>query len=425
MAKNNKAISGITEKLYKENEALRQQLQEARAHIAAIKTGNIDALVLSGKEDIKVYTEETSDKIYRILIEEMHEGAVTLNEHGTILYCNSYFANMVKLPLQKITGTNFGVYIDFSKERFEAFLKQGSENAIREEVQVCAAGGTTIPVLLSANALSLNNNFVLSIILTDLTIQNKNQEELKQRTTQLEQKNIELEDANKDLISFTYVSSHDLQEPLRKIQNFVSCILLEEETNLSETGKGYFRKMMQTAKRMQALIEDLLIYSGTRNSDREFEKTNLDTLVAEVAIEVANLGELSIIRFQFRQLLHNLISNSLKFSAPETVPHIIIKSEIVRGSMINTGGPALTAGRLSSKTDYCHITYTDNGIGFDPQYSERIFEVFQRLHSQDKYKGTGIGLAICKRVIENHHGIITASGKANMGARFDIYVPVL
>ena len=430
MAKNIKALLEETERLNKENKELQQQLREAKESIDAIKTGNIDALVIANDKALKVYTEKTADKTYRILIEKMHEGAVTLNEDGTILYCNSYFANMVNVPLQKVIGTKFKNFIgDSSKECIEALLKQGREYATKEEGYIYTKDGTAIPVLMSVTILSLDNNFVLSIILTDLTIQNKNQEELKWRTKQLEQKNIELESANKDLTSFTYVSGHDLQEPLRKIQNFVTCILLEEEKNLSETGKGYFQRMGQTAKRMQALIEDLLTYSRTKSSERKFEKTDLNMILDEVkidfeeiiqekkaTIEVANLCEVNIIRFQFRQLMHNLISNSLKFSKPQTPPLIIITSKIIQGGKLNNE-------KLSSKIDYCHMTYIDNGIDFDPQYNERIFEVFQRLHSQEEYKGTGMGLAICKRIIENHNGIITASGKLNKGAQFDIYIP--
>jgi light-regulated signal transduction histidine kinase (bacteriophytochrome) len=107
----------------------------------------------------------------------------------------------------------------------------------------------------------------------------------------------------------------------------------------------------------------------------------------------------------------------LKFAKPNVAPHIIIKSEVSTGNKLNIE-------KLEGQKEYCHITFSDNGIGFDPQYEDRIFEVFQRLHSFDDYKGTGIGLAICKRIIENHHGIITATGKLNEGARFDIYIPV-
>jgi len=431
MTKNIKDLLEETEKLQKENNKLQRELREARESIDRIKTGNIDALVVSNEKTITVYTEKTADEPYRLLIEKMHEGAVTVSQDGIILYCNSYFANMVKLPLQKVIGTEFKNYIDKpSIERFDALLNQSSDHTI-EELYIYPDDGKAIPVLMSVTTLSLDNNFVLCIILTDLTIQKKNQDELIHRASQLEQLNTELENANKDLTTFTYVSSHDLQEPLRKIQNFAICILLEEEKNLTAKGKGYFERMRQTAKRMQALIDDLLTYSLTKSGERKFEKTDLKTIIDEVkkdyeetilekkaTIEIANLCEVNVIRFQFRQVFDNLISNSLKFSIPATAPYITFRSEIVQGDKLNNE-------KLSPKIDYCHIIYTDNGFGFDPQYNERVFEVFQRLHSQEEYIGTGMGLAICKRIIENHNGIITASGILNKGVQFDIYIPAL
>jgi PAS domain S-box-containing protein len=420
----------LSKKLAKENKELQRQLQAAREYIDIIKGSKIDALVIADKKALKIYTEKSADKPYRVLIEKMHEGAVALNENGIIIYCNSHFANMVKLPLQNVIGINLGLFIDLTKERFESLFRQDSKNDISEEICIYTSEGTTIPALMSANTLALNDHLITGIILTDLTTQNKNQEELKQRTKQLEQKNIELENANKDLTSFTFVSSHDLQEPLRKIQNFVTCIFLEEENNLSETGKGYFHKLNDTAKRMQSLIEDLLTYSRAKSHERNFERTNLNILFEEVRkdfedvmpekraiIEIDCPYEVDIIRFQFRQLMHNLISNSLKFSKLQTRPHITIDGKIVNGGL-------LQSEKLSSKIDYCHLTYRDNGIGFDPQYRERIFEVFQRLHSQSAYEGTGIGLAICKRIVEAHGGIITALGVPNKGAEFNIYFPI-
>ena len=431
MVKNNKKFFEENKRLdRKNNESLQRLLLEAKNSIDTITAENIDALVFSDKKALKVFTEKTSDKTYRILIEKMHEGAVTLNEDGTILYCNYYFANMVNLPLQKVTGTKFINFIDdSSKERFESLLKQGREKAVKEEVYIYANNGKAIPVLMSVNALPLDNIIVLSIIITDLTIQKKNQEELKYRTIQLEQKNTELESANKDLTSFTYLSSHDLQEPLRKIQTFASLISLEEFKNLSDSGKDYFRKMQETAKRMQAIIEDLLTYSHTKTADHKFEKIDPTIIVNDVikdfelliqekkaTIVADRLCNSRVIPSQFRQLIYNLISNSFKFSNPEKPIHILIKSKIEKGVKLNNK-------KLSPEIDYCHIIYTDNGIGFDAQYKNRIFEVFQRLHSKEAYQGTGMGLAICKRVVENHNGIITATGQLNKGARFDIYIP--
>ncbi len=250
-----------------------------------------------------------------------------------------------------------------------------------------------------------------------------------ERTKELEASNTELQKMNKELQSFAYISSHDLQEPLRKIQTFATRISAKEENNLSDHGKDMFNRMQNAAERMQTLIQDLLAYSRTNTTEREFETTDLGEIIAEVKedlkeelkekqaiIEANQLCDADIIPFQFRQLMHNLISNALKFSNPHAAPYIRIKSEIASGI-------ALDNQRLSPQNKYCHITVSDNGIGFEQQYSEKIFGVFQRLHGRNEYNGTGIGLAIVKKIVENHNGIITANGELNKGATFDIYIP--
>jgi light-regulated signal transduction histidine kinase (bacteriophytochrome) len=254
--------------------------------------------------------------------------------------------------------------------------------------------------------------------------------QIQERTAELEQKNNDLEKMNAELQSFAFVSSHDLQEPLRKIQTFASRILEKEYGNLSEHGKDYFMRMQDAAKRMQTLIEDLLSYSRTNNTERVFKTVKLRALVEEVTqelkelisdnkviIEMGAMTEVSVIAFQFRQLLHNLIGNSIKFARPGIPSHIKIESKLVKGKN-------LRVPTLSESITYCQLSVTDNGIGFDPQYKDRIFEVFQRLHAKTAYKGTGIGLAIVKKIVENHNGVITATGEPNEGSRFDIYIPV-
>lgn len=249
------------------------------------------------------------------------------------------------------------------------------------------------------------------------------------RTRELEQKNSDLKKMNAELQSFAYVSSHDLQEPLRKIQTFASRIIDKENQNLSEAGKDYFRRMQEAANRMQTLIQDLLTYSRTNTTERAFKKTDLneilheitndlkETLVEKKAIIAADkMCEASIIPFQFRQLMNNLIGNALKFSKPGNPPYIKVKSEVVKASDLKIESPF-------PQSKYCHISVSDNGIGFDPQYKDRIFEVFQRLHGKDEYSGTGIGLAIVKKIVENHNGVIKATGELNKGATFDIYIP--
>ena len=256
------------------------------------------------------------------------------------------------------------------------------------------------------------------------------EKQVAERTKELEQKNIDLERMNSELQSFAYISSHDLQEPLRKIQTFATQIMEKEADNLSENGKDKFRRMYNAAQRMQALINDLLAYSRSSTKEKTFEKIELAKIIEEVKedlkeelhqrqamVQVCKTCELNIIPFQFRQLIYNLVSNSLKFSRSGILPSIKINCEIVSGSSLNDAS-------LNDKMNYCHINIADNGIGFDQQYSKKIFEVFQRLHGRSEYSGTGIGLAIVKKIVDNHNGIIIAKGELDKGATFDIYIPV-
>ena len=278
----------------------------------------------------------------------------------------------------------------------------------------------------------------------ELIIANK---ELAFQNEEKEKRAGELITANKELLAFTYISSHDLQEPLRKIQTFVSIILENENDNLSDKGKYNFNRMQLAAQRMQQLIDDLLAFSRINTTDHKFENTDLSKIIEEVksdlrdtimekqaTIEVENICPVNLIAFQFQQLMYNLISNALKFSNPNIPSHIIINSTIVKGSTLNDTRLAVPdnkevkdkAGQeiFSPEKKYCHISIKDNGIGFEPHFSERIFGVFQKLHSKEVYEGTGIGLAIVKKIVDNHKGLITATSELNKGACFDIYIPV-
>jgi len=240
------------------------------------------------------------------------------------------------------------------------------------------------------------------------------------------EKNISLEKMNSELEAFNYISSHDLQEPLRKIQLFTDSIEREETHNLSEKGKAAFRKIRTSAFRMQNLINDLLLYSKTKFDDRKFELKDLNSIANDViedlteefenknvVFDIQELGKLSVIEFQFRQLLYNLINNSLKFASPDRNLIITVSAKVTNGEL----------EQLSPLTKYYQITIADNGIGFDKLYSEKIFGLFQALHTKP-LKSTGIGLTIVKRIVENHNGFIKAEGVLNQGAKFDIFIPL-
>lgn len=260
----------------------------------------------------------------------------------------------------------------------------------------------------------------------ELIIANK---ELAFQNEEKEKRATELLIANRKLESFTFISSHHLQEPLRKIQAFSGRILDEEYDNLSEKGKYYFERTKLSALHMQKLINDLLAYSRTSDTKKQFEKCDLKVIVSEVmtvlkdevlkkdaTIEAQELGEINVIPLQFKQLLQNLIDNSLRFCEPEIKPHIIIKSNFIK---YNT----LSDQKFTLKEDHHHIRITDNGIGFEPEYNYKVFEIFQRLNVKSDHENTGIGLTIARKIVENHNGIITANGQLNIGTTFDIYIP--
>jgi PAS domain S-box-containing protein len=268
----------------------------------------------------------------------------------------------------------------------------------------------------------------------ELGVANK---ELSFQNDEKEKRAFELGVANKELQSFAYVSSHDLQEPLRKIQTFANRILEKEYERLSDNGKDYFARIQNSANRMQTLIEDLLAFSRVNTGERKFEMTDLHKMIEALSedfkeaidkigatLKIDLKGHANIIPFQFRQLMQNLIGNSLKFANPKTAPQINVSSTISKGSVFLKQNPKLTVRLLSAEKEYSHIQVSDNGIGFEPKFQEQVFEIFQKLHAREEYPGTGIGLAIVKKIVENHGGFITATSELGKGATFDIYIPV-
>lgn len=245
----------------------------------------------------------------------------------------------------------------------------------------------------------------------------------------LEQQNLELEASNKELLAFNYVASHDLQEPLRKIQTFVSRLSDKEYDNLSENGKEFMGRINNSVERMRILIDDLLQYSRTTKLEKVFEETDLNQLLEnaksdsqqtidekKAIIQNEKLPKIMVIPFQIQQLFANLIGNSLKYSKENVAPKIKISCKRV----IAAEEEAIPK---NTKEKFYKITFKDNGIGFEQEYSEKIFVLFNRLHNKNEYAGTGIGLAICKKIVENHKGFIIAEAKPNAGATFTVYLP--
>ncbi|QSW87964.1 PAS domain S-box protein [Flavobacterium endoglycinae] len=378
-----------------------------------------------------------SEERYHLMVEEVQDYSILyLNHDGIIENWNAGAEKIKGYKAEEIVGKYFSIFYtpeDQLNDLPNTLLQRAREKgrAVQEGWRVRKNGNLFWANVVITAVHNKNKEVIgFSKVTHDLTEKKKADDKIKLNALELEQKNIELEQMNKELQSFAYISSHDLQEPLRKIQTFASQIIDKEFQNLSDSGKDKFQRMQNAAQRMQTLINDLLSYSRTNIQERKFEKTKLSKIINEVKedlkeeleqknalIESNDIEEINIIPFQFRQLLYNLVSNSLKFSKPDVQPVIKIRSEIAKGFTLENKD-------LLPETTYYHIIVSDNGIGFESQYSKKIFDVFQRLHGRDRYNGTGIGLAIVKKIVENHNGIITAEGEINKGASFDIYIPL-
>lgn len=264
----------------------------------------------------------------------------------------------------------------------------------------------------------------------DITDQRNSEQELLLKTQKLEASNVELQ-------KFAFVASHDLREPLRKIITFGSMLEREYKDTLGEKGNLYLQKMTGASLRMQKLIDDILDFSKLTVNTREYAKVQLGTVISgvlsdmEVAItkshaniEVAALPEIEANASQLGQLFQNLISNAIKFSKPGEAPDIHIYSRQVSAFNLPPEFVKENQLHLALNKRYCQVSIEDKGIGFDESYLDKIFLIFQRLHDRAEYEGTGVGLAICKKVVDLHNGYITAYSRQGEGATFIIFLPL-
>lgn len=257
-------------------------------------------------------------------------------------------------------------------------------------------------------------------------IERDNQElekKVQDRTEALTQYADELERSNRELEDFAFVASHDLQEPLRKIRAFGDRLQVKFGPQLGEQGLDYAKRMYAASERMSVLIDDLLSFSRVTTRQKPFERVDLNALVERVrddlefAIEstgaqliVEDLPIIEADESQMSQVFANLVSNSLKFRSQDEKPVVEIKCRSITSEV--------------DERDWVQLTFSDNGIGFDEKYRDRIFNLFQRLHGRDEYSGTGIGLALCRKIVERHGGMIDVEAKLGEGATFIIDLPL-
>jgi len=273
------------------------------------------------------------------------------------------------------------------------------------------------------------NHWQLFGITTDITDLKESETALRVSEGKLRQFTTQLERSNRELQDFAYVASHDLQEPLRKIVVFGERLKEQSDEKLDPESRDFLERMQKAASRMQTLINDLLAFSRVTTKAQPFIQVDLAHVAREVVndlegrieqvkgrVEIGTLPLIDAEALQMRQLIQNLIGNALKFRRPDVPPVVKVTAQIITG-------PSPDGGTAVAKK-FCRLTVSDNGIGFDEKYLDRIFNVFQRLHSRNEYEGTGMGLAIARKIVLLHHGEITAKSKPGEGATFIVTLPV-
>jgi len=300
--------------------------------------------------------------------------------------------------------------------------REGTSFEYRVEIN-----GTLRYLSLTSKPRQSNSKSTLDILGTVIDVTDQ-----KMYEAQLEQYTAELKRSNEDLEQFAYVASHDLQEPLRKIRAFGDRLSSRYKQQLDDQGEDYINRMQSASVRMQGLIEDLLAFSRLAKNNDAFQRVDMNKVMEEVVedldiqikregavLKVGKMPFLSGEKMQIRRLFQNLVNNAIKFHKPNEVPNVEVSGKNVKLSEIKK-----VLGVALADIPYVMITVKDNGIGFEERFNEKIFNIFQRLHGRAEYEGTGIGLAICRKIVANHKGYITARSKENVGSEFFVVLPV-
>jgi PAS domain S-box-containing protein len=375
------------------------------------------------KEDeqkLKFYNEQLIEREENItlLIQNAPDAVIVIDEHSKIILWNPKAETIFGWTVDEVINKDLAELIIPNEYRaahnsgMKRYLATGEIRVLNTTIEITALNkaGETFFVSLTISKSRQAGQVVFIAFIRDITQQKKNQLELESKRKQLEKTNEELE-------QYAWLASHDLKEPLRKIMTFSDILLTQHLTDLPPAVQKHLHKISDSTKRMNSLIEAIMVYSNVPDNINLFEKTDLNLLVKEVindlevlvktkngTVNFIGLPDIDAIKIQMRQLFQNLISNALKYSKGDIEPVIDITSKIENGN--------------------CIISIKDNGIGFHNQYAEKIFQVFQRLSNEKKYEGTGIGLALCKKIAETHNGVIEARSQEGIGSIFTVILPL-
>ncbi|MCW3075470.1 MAG: response regulator [Bacteroidetes bacterium] len=376
----------------------------------------------SGKEALKVLLKEHD---FTLILMDVEMPDINGFEAATMIYQRD---KLMHIPIIFITAHSYG-----DENLFKGY-KAGAVDYIYKPIQseLLRAKVSVFVDLYKKNHQLISQEQKLKAINKSLEIEVKDRIASEEKVVELNKqllKNIEqLESTNKELDQFAFIASHDLQEPLRKIRTFSNRVVTKYKDQLDEEGKMYMDKMQNACERMQNLINDILAFSKIAITKEALIYSDLNALIDEVLsdmdlpiqeknakITVGQLPKLKVYPSLIKPLFQNLINNSLKYSQKTVTPEIEISGRIEEQED--------HTGKVKG-SKFCRIQIKDNGVGFEQQYAEQIFTMFKRLHGNSEYAGTGIGLAICKKIVEEHHGYISAKSQVNKGAVFTISIPV-
>ncbi len=420
----NEELLSNSEELQTLNEELETSAEELRSNNAELNS--VNAELKDRQEQLSLARHYSAS-----IVETIREPLLVLDSDLRVKSANASFYTYFKTTEQDTEGR---MLFDLANGKLK-------NEALKQELSKVRSGSGIIEnfeleVLLpeaGERAMLLNVRPILSETLGEplILIAIADMTEVRTMNSLLAKNNLALEESNKELSSFSYIASHDLQEPLRKIHTFSKLISNDRNSKLSEDSAEHLNRILVSTRRMQQLTEDLLNYSHIGSSDAyQMFDTNLNTVILESIEELSekiaakgatvNADELRVIRavpMLVRQLFINLIGNAVKYSVDGTAPVILI-----RGAEANSDEAPQNTGDRHIR--YYKITVSDNGIGFPEEQAVKIFEPFHRLHGKDKYEGTGIGLAICKKIMTKHNGFITAKSTTGNGAAFSLYFPL-
>ncbi len=396
---------------------LRSRLCESEATMNAIRSGDVDGIVVEGPKGSRIFTLQSPEEPYRILAERMNEGAATLTPDGTILFCNQRLADMVRVPSERLLGSTLHTILHAEERGGLADLLQVAlDRDVRVERRFLRSDRTVLPVQLSLSRIPTDeSSHGICLVATDLTAQKEAQNEVRRLNAGLEQqvarRTTELEEANRELEAFTYAVAHDLRAPLRHIHGFSDVLQQDPGSVLSADGRHSLECILTGATRMEKLLEALLNLSRFGRQSVQRREVDLKKLVREVIDDLApdlkqrkivwKIRELPVVHCDLalmKIVIVNLLSNAVKFTRLRAAASIEI------GHTIRDGEAALFV--------------RDNGAGFDMRYADKLFGVFQRLHRAQDFEGTGVGLATVQRILQKHGGRIWAEAEPDKGATF-------